>query len=183
MKKGLINVKKALNEIKDTIEENSDSVYNAMRSAVLRQVPVEIKKLDKNAIVPKYAHDSDACFDLHALEGGRIMPGEHALVKTGLAYGLPEAYEIQVRPRSGHAYKKGITVLNSPGTIDPDYTGDLGVILVNHGHEPFLYEAGDRIAQAAVKPVYHAEFTLVDELHSTVRGAGGFGHTGTKKKD
>lgn len=143
-------------------------------------VAVKIKKLDPNAIVPTYAHDTDACFDLCALTNGEIFPGDRKLIKTGIAVELPEGYEIQVRPRSGLAYKQGITVLNAPGTVDEGYRFDVGVILMNAGDRTFEFNAGDRIAQACVKPVYHAVFELVDELSMTERGEGGFGSTGTK---
>jgi len=146
---------------------------------------VEIKyiKLDKEAVLPKYAHDTDACFDIFALEGGKLRPHMHVLVKTGLAYALPADYEIQIRPRSGNAYKKMVTVLNTPGTIDQDYRGDLGVILVNHSNNPFVWEAGQAIAQGAIKPVYRADFIEVDTLDETVRGGGGFGSTDAPKEN
>jgi len=144
----------------------------------MEKVNVEVKKLDENAIVPEYAHETDACFDLHALEATVLAPHKSMLVKTGLAYKIPVGYEIQVRPRSGHAFKSGVTVLNTPGTIDSDYRGDLGVILINHSNNPFVIKQGARVAQGAIKPVYTADFTIVDELDDTERSDGGFGSTG-----
>lgn len=141
------------------------------------EVPVKFKKLDENAIVPEYAHDTDACFDIFALEGGTVRPHKHVLIKTGLAYALPPNFEIQVRPRSGNANKHVVTVLNAPGTIDEDYRGDLGVILINHSNNPFTWEAGKAIAQGAVKPVFRAKFIESDDLDDTERGEGGFGST------
>jgi dUTP pyrophosphatase len=146
------------------------------------KVRVKFKKLHEDAIVPRYAHSTDACFDLHALEGGELRAHRSVLVKTGLAYALPEDWEIQVRPRSGPAYKNMITVLNTPGTIDEDYRGDLGVILINHSNSVFKWDAGDRIAQGSLKPVYRAVFEE-DDLGETDRGNGGFGSTGIKKID
>lgn len=146
-------------------------------------VTIKYTKLDENAVLPEYAHYTDACFDLFALEGGTLKPHRHVLVKTGLAYALPVDYEIQVRPRSGNANKKMVTVLNTPGTIDQDYRGDLGVILINHSNSPFVWEAGQAIAQGAVKPVYRADFVEVDKLDVTERNDGGFGSTDASKEN
>jgi len=107
-----------------------------------------------------------------------LAPGARALVPTGLAIALPEGFEAQVRPRSGLALKKGVTCLNSPGTIDADYRGEVGVILINHGDEPFVIERGERIAQMVVAPVTQIAWAPMDELPDTARGAGGFGSTG-----
>jgi len=109
-----------------------------------------------------------------------IGPGERALVPTGFAMAIPPGFEVQVRPRSGLAIKHGIILPNSPGTIDPDYRGELKVILMNLGHQPFTVKAGDRIAQLVVNKVADAEFVLADELEDTDRGGGGFGSTGRK---
>lgn len=119
--------------------------------------------------------------DLHAaLEGGPCVlhPGERALVPTGLALEIPPGYEAQVRPRSGLALRHGISLVNSPGTIDADYRGEIGVILINHGNEPFVIENGERIAQLVFARYERARFVEVEELGETERGAGGFGHTG-----
>jgi dUTP pyrophosphatase len=107
-----------------------------------------------------------------------LIPGKHALVPTGLAIALPEGFEAQVRPRSGLAAKHGVTVLNSPGTIDADYRGEISVILINHGAEPFAIRRGERIAQMVIAPVVHAQLNPVGSLPETSRGSGGFGSTG-----
>ena len=111
-------------------------------------------------------------------EAIKIQPGARALIPTGLALEIPIGFEVQVRPRSGLAYKHGVTVLNAPGTVDSDYRGELGVLLINHGDVPFLVSRGERIAQLVVAEVVQASFEQVDELSATQRGTGGFGHTG-----
>lgn len=113
------------------------------------------------------------------VKGLLIHPGGRALISTGLQIALPVGYEAQIRPRSGLALKNGISVVNSPGTIDSDYRGDIGIILINHGFEPFMVEQGDRIAQMVIVKHEQAEFVEVQELDETSRGDGGFGHTGT----
>ena len=132
--------------------------------------------------LPKYQTALSAGMDLHANLDAPIVlnPQERLLVATGLFIELPEGYEAQVRPRSGLALKHGITVLNSPGTIDSDYRGPLGVILVNFGQEPFRIGHGDRIAQAVIAPVVTARFVVVEALDQTARGSGGFGSTGVR---
>jgi dUTP pyrophosphatase len=107
-----------------------------------------------------------------------LAPGKHAMVPTGLAIALPEGFEAQVRPRSGLAAKHGVTVLNSPGTIDADYRGEIQVILINHGTEPFIIRRGERIAQMVIAPVVQATLVPVASLNETDRGSGGFGSTG-----
>lgn len=131
---------------------------------------------------PAYATADSAGVDLRANLGTSItlQPLERKLIPTGLYMELPSGYEAQVRPRSGLAYKSGITVLNSPGTIDADYRGEVGVILVNLSNEPFTVNHGDRIAQMVVAPYTRAHFELTQELADSERGAGGFGHTGVK---
>lgn len=120
-------------------------------------------------------------FDAFIQEGKLyINPGGRALIPTGLHIGIPEGFEMQVRPRSGLALKKGITIVNTPGTIDADYTGNIGVILRNEGVEQFVVENGDRIAQGVFTPVATANFIPVSELKSTDRGGGGYGHTNIK---
>ena len=111
-------------------------------------------------------------------ESVALEPGGRALIPTGLALEIPTGYEVQVRPRSGLAYKHGVTVLNAPGTIDSDYRGEVGVLLINHGKATFVVKRGERIAQLVVASVIQATFESVHELSSTERGAGGFGHTG-----
>jgi dUTP pyrophosphatase len=107
-----------------------------------------------------------------------LLPGRSALVPTGLMIALPEGYEAQVRPRSGLAAKHGVTVLNAPGTVDADYRGEISVLLINHGAEPFTIKRGERIAQMVIAPVARAELVAVRELSSTARGSGGYGSTG-----
>ena len=107
-----------------------------------------------------------------------LLPGKHAMVPTGLTIALPEGYEAQVRPRSGLAAKHGVTVLNAPGTVDADYRGEINVLLINHGAEPFAIRRGERIAQMVIASVTRAEFVVADKLSSTERGSGGFGSTG-----
>ena len=132
--------------------------------------------------LPKYATEMSAGMDLRANINKTVIlqPGERRLIPTGIHIGLPEGYEAQIRPRSGLAYKHGVTVLNSPGTIDADYIGDVGVILINHGNEPFPVNDGDRIAQMVIAQYTQATWDEVDELTQTERGEGGFGHTGKK---
>ncbi|MDQ0880938.1 dUTP diphosphatase [Peribacillus sp. V2I11] len=142
---------------------------------------LKIKKINEEAIIPRYAHPGDAGMDLHSVELKTINPGETALVKTGIQIELPENTEAQVRPRSGLALKNSITVLNSPGTIDEGYKGEVGVILINHGNQPFIIEKGMRIAQMVIKPVIKVDIKEVSMLTETERSEGGFGSTGTGK--
>ena len=130
--------------------------------------------------LPSYATADSAGMDMIAAVDGEIQlaRGERRLVPTGLAIALPQGFEAQVRPRSGLALKHGITCLNSPGTIDADYRGELGVILINHGDQPFTIRRGDRIAQLVIAPVAQARWQETSELPTSVRGVGGFGSTG-----
>ncbi|EGG33092.1 dUTP pyrophosphatase [Paenibacillus sp. cl141a] len=143
---------------------------------------VQINRLPGNEDVklPVKMSELAAGFDLHAAvqEPVVLNPGERKLIPTGFAIAMPAELEAQIRPRSGLAYKHGITCLNAPGTIDADYRGEVKVLLVNLGQEPFAIERNERIAQMVFKSVPAVEFTEVDELSDTVRGAGGFGHTG-----
>jgi dUTP pyrophosphatase len=131
-------------------------------------------------VLPAYQTPGAAGADLCACLAAPVtlLPGAHALVPTGLRFEIPPGYEMQVRPRSGLAAKFGVTVLNSPGTIDSDYRGEVQVILVNHGASPFVINHGDRIAQAVIAPVIQACFAASDALGGTERGEGGFGSTG-----
>ena len=143
---------------------------------------IEIPTLTENGEnLPTYGTDCAAGADIRACIAEDIIlePGCTTLVPTGLYFAIPEGHEIQVRPRSGLALKHGITVLNTPGTIDADYRGELKVILINHGKEPYTISNGTRIAQIVVAPVTKARFFITDSLSETTRGAGGFGHTGT----
>ena len=137
--------------------------------------------LEEGAEFPFYGSESAAGADVRAYisEDMTIMPGESKLIRTGMRFAIPEGYEIQVRPRSGLALKNQITVLNSPGTIDSDYRGELGVILINHGKNSFVVTPGMRIAQIVIAPVYRAKFFVEEYLSATERGERGFGHTGT----
>ncbi|PZP86585.1 MAG: dUTP diphosphatase [Azospirillum brasilense] len=132
--------------------------------------------------LPAYATEHSAGMDLLAAlaEPMTLAPMQRALVPTGLSIALPEGFEAQIRPRSGLAFKHGISLVNSPGTIDADYRGEVGVLLINLGTEPFVIERGMRIAQMVIAPYTRAQFSEVLELPSTQRGAGGFGSTGTR---
>lgn len=147
-------------------------------------VDVRVKRLPhgKDLPLPTYQTASSAGLDLQAAIAPQttlvIEPGSRELVPTGLAIELPEGFEAQIRPRSGLALKKGVTLVNTPGTIDSDYRGEIGVIVINHGAEPFEIVRGDRIAQMIVAPVVQARLIEVDDLSSSDRGAGGFGSTG-----
>lgn len=143
-----------------------------------------LDEADRDIALPSYettgaaGADVRANFPEHARGGAVLNPGERALIPTGLRMEIPTGYEVQVRPRSGLALKHGITLPNSPGTIDSDYRGPLGVIVMNAGSEPFHVEHGARIAQLVVAPVVQAGFDLTDDLTETDRGTGGFGSTG-----
>lgn len=144
---------------------------------------IKIKIVNKgNQPLPEYATPQSAGVDLRANinEPVELKPLSRALIPTGLHIALPEGYEAQIRPRSGLAIKKGITCLNTPGTIDADYRGDVGVILINLSSETFIVNPGERIAQMVINKFEQAEFELVKELDETERGEGGFGHTGVK---
>ena len=144
-------------------------------------VKVEVKRLPHGAALPlpAYATAGAAGMDVVSAEEVTIDPGARHAVATGLALAIPQGYEIQVRPRSGLALKHGITVPNTPGTIDSDYRGELKVILINLGDEPFAIARGDRVAQLVLAPVVQAAWDEVAELDATERGEGGFGSTGT----
>lgn len=139
---------------------------------------LKVKKLNENATIPAYQSDGASGFDLHASEVAEIKAGAVCAVKTGLAFEIPQGFEIQVRPRSGLAFKNGVSVLNTPGTIDSDYRGEVMVILFNFGKEIFKIKKGDRIAQAVLSQIFQANLIVSDELDSTARGEKGFGSTG-----
>lgn len=147
-------------------------------------VTVELKKLVNfsGLELPEYETDLAAGVDMRAAidETMTLAPGERTLVATGLAMALPSGYEAQIRPRSGLAYKHGISVVNTPGTIDADYRGEVKILLINHGQEDFTINRGDRIAQMIIAPVTQANFQTVETLSETARGAGGYGSTGVK---
>ena len=139
---------------------------------------VKVLRTDPEAQLPAYAQPGAAGMDVRSIEDVTLAPGARALVRTGLVLELPPDAEAQVRPRSGLALKHGVTVLNTPGTIDAGYRGEVGVILVNLGAEPFVVEKGMKIAQLVVAPVAQAEVVEVSAVDATDRGAGGFGSTG-----
>jgi dUTP pyrophosphatase len=141
---------------------------------------VLIRKLRPDAVVPKYMTEQSAGLDLSAALDAPLMiePGERVAIPTGLAFALPPGYEGQIRPRSGLAREKGVTLVNSPGTLDADYRGPLLVLVINHGKETVMIDPKQRIAQMVITPVVQAELEEVEELPTTARGAGGFGSTG-----
>ena len=141
---------------------------------------LRIKRIRPGAVLPAYAHESDAGMDLCSAVDAVVPKGGRALVPTGLVFMLPPGYEAQVRPRSGLALKRGVTVLNTPGTIDAGYRGEVGVVLANFGEADFEVKAGDRIAQAVVAPVTKAAVEECGDVDSTDRGKGGFGSTGVR---
>ena len=150
----------------------------------MTNVTISVTRLPHAAefALPAYATEHSAGLDLQAAlaESKTLQPGERALIPTGLCIALPDGYEAQIRPRSGLALKNGISLVNSPGTIDADYRGEIGVIIINHGTEAFTIERGMRIAQMVIAPYTRAAFSEVLELPTSARGAGGFGSTGTK---
>jgi len=136
--------------------------------------------VEEGGELPTYGSEEAAGADIraHIAQEITILPGERKLIPTGLRFEIPKGYEIQVRPRSGLALKHGITVLNAPGTIDSDYRGEIGIILINHSDAPFIVTPKMRIAQLVLAPVYRACFLQQEMLNETQRGEGGFGHTG-----
>ena len=143
-------------------------------------IKVLVKKLNPKVELPKYKTEGSSGMDLKALIENPIIikPQSYVLIPTGLSIAIPEDTEVQIRPRSGLAAKSSISVLNTPGTIDSDYRGEIKIILFNHGKEEFIVNNGDRIAQMILMPVIKAEFEEIKELPKTVRGSGGFGSTG-----
>ena len=141
-----------------------------------------VRQEDASLPLPSYQTPGSAGVDLCAAVNDALIlePGQRLLVPTGLSFEIPEGWEGQVRPRSGLAFRHGVTVLNSPGTIDSDYRGEIKVILIHHGDSPFVIERGERIAQLVFAPCSQANLVLVPHLSSTERGTGGFGHTGSQ---
>lgn len=148
------------------------------------QVTLRVKRLDgsRDVALPSYETEGASGLDLRAAVDRELTlhPGEIKLVPTGVAISLPSGYEAQIRPRSGLALKHGVGMVNSPGTIDSDYRGEIGLVLINWGKAPFVIKSGDRIAQMVVTRVARAQILEVDELEPTERGEGGFGHSGVK---
>lgn len=149
---------------------------------MIQNIPVQVETLPsyEGLPLPAYQTEGAAGFDFLAAvnEAVEILPGKWQMIPTGLKFAVPQGCELQVRPRSGLAAKNGVTVLNAPGTIDSDYRGEIGIILINLGEKSFLVERGMRIAQGVLAPYYKANFVLADTLDATERGEGGFGHTG-----
>ncbi len=144
-----------------------------------RPVDVLITRLDPDIPIPSYAHPGDAGADLVATEAVSLAPGERAMVGTGIAVALPDGYAAFVHPRSGLAHRLGVSLVNTPGTVDAGYRGEIKVVLVNHDlHEPAVFARGDRIAQLVVQRVEHARFHEVETLPGSARGADGYGSTG-----
>jgi len=139
---------------------------------------VEIFKIDKEMPTPKYAKFGDAGMDVYSREDGILNPGEQKVFGSGLRVAVPYGFELQVRPRSGLAAKHGLSVLNTPGTVDHGYRGELGVILINHSKEPFEVKKGERIAQIVFNKIEIVTLEEVEQLSETERGEGGFGSTG-----
>jgi dUTP pyrophosphatase len=138
-----------------------------------------VTKLDNDAVIPTYAKPGDAGADLYSISDLVLSPGERALVRTGIAIALPNGYVGLVHPRSGLGLKNGISVVNTPGTIDAGYRGEIGVVLINHDlHESFQVKKGDRIAQLVIQKVENAQFKMVNQLPESERAAGGYGSTG-----
>lgn len=147
-------------------------------------IQVKVKKLHPQAVIPGYMTEHAAGMDLCTVIDAPVIlaPGERALLPTGLAMEIPPGYEGQVRPRSGLALKKGIALVNSPGTIDADYRGEIGIIIINHGSEEVEFLPGDRIAQLIIAPVTQATLVEVNDLDDSARSSGGFGHTGINNR-
>jgi len=160
-------------------QEADDLVKYRLRQP---QIPVKVLPHGKGLPLPAYETAGAAGMDLRAAItcDQDLLPGAYALIPTGLAMAIPEGYEVQVRPRSGLAVKHGISIVNSPGTVDCDYRGEIAVCLINLGSQKFTIERGDRIAQMVVAPVVQAAWKEVDALDETARGAGGYGSTGTR---
>lgn len=146
----------------------------------MKKIKIEVINMAKDLPLPAYQTELSAGMDLLAAveEDIFLEPGEIRLIPTGLKIAVPDGYEAQIRPRSGLALKHGISMVNCVGTIDADYRGEVGVILINHGKKPFPIARGERIAQMVINPIVQADFNLVENLDDTERGEGGFGHTG-----
>lgn len=147
-----------------------------------QELVIKLKKLKDDATLPKYMTDASAGMDLYSANDEDILltPGSRALVPTGIAIAIPIGYEAQIRPRSGLALKHGVTLVNTPGTIDADYRGEVMAIMINHGDKPFVVSKGMRIAQMVIAKIHKARMVVSETLDETKRGSGGFGHTGHK---
>lgn len=143
-------------------------------------IKIKVLKLNEDAKIPSYVHEGDSGMDLYAISEYILRPGERCLIGTGLKFEIPEGYEAQIRSKSGLALKYGICVLNSPGTIDSNYRGEIKVILINHGKEDYKIEKGSKIAQIVFQKIERVNIEEVNEVNNTSRGNGGFGSTGLK---
>ncbi len=144
---------------------------------------LKVMRIHPNAILPEYAHPGDAGLDLFSIEEAVLSPGDSKLIRTGIKIELPKGTEAQIRPRSGLALKHQITILNTPGTVDEGYRGEIGVIIINHGKADFQVKKGMKIAQMVIKPVLHVEIEEVSRLTNSQRGEGGFGSSGILGKN
>jgi dUTP pyrophosphatase len=148
---------------------------------MIEEIGVQIQKLPgyMDISLPRYMTEHSAGMDIYAAvkTDETILPGQRKIIPTGIAIALPEGYEAEIRPRSGLAIKNGVTLVNSPGTIDADYRGEIGILLINHGEDPFVIRRGDRIAQMIIHRVCKVLWIECQQLDATIRGDGGFGHT------
>jgi len=141
---------------------------------------IKVQKINEDALIPKYAHKHDAGMDLYSIREYILKPRHRILVRTGLKLQVPRGYEMQIRPKSGLALKNGVTVLNTPGTVDSDYRGEIGVILINHSNKSYRVEKNQKIAQAVFNKIEIARLTEANKVNRTKRNEGGFGSTGLK---
>lgn len=141
-------------------------------------IKIKFQKIKENVIIPHYEHPGDSGMDIYSCEDNLLLPGERKLISTGLKVEIPEGYEMQIRSKSGLAINSGISTLNSPGTVDSGYRGEICVILINHSKEDFQVKKGQKIAQAVISKVEQADIETSEELSETSRGEGGFGSTG-----
>lgn len=156
------------------------AVFQPVSFKMEKMVNIKIKKLCEDATLPRYAHEGDAGMDIYSLVDETIEAGERKLIPTGIAFEIPQGYEIQVRSKSGLAANNGLFVLNSPGTIDSGYRGEIKVILLNTGEQEYHVRKGEKIAQIILNKVEGIELKVVEELSETARGSGGLGSTGKK---
>jgi dUTP pyrophosphatase len=168
----------AFRQQQELISQQQERLNILKKEREVEKQILKVKLLSEKAIIPQYAHQGDTGLDLFSTSETVIQPGETALISTGISIELPPETEAQIRPRSGLALKHQLTVLNTPGTIDQGYRGEIGVILINHGKLPFHVEIGMKIAQMVIKPILSVKVKNVEELDQTDRGAGGFGSTG-----
>ena len=158
--------------------DNAPTAVSGSLFADFSKIPVKIEKIHKDAIIPTYSHHDDACCDLYVVENYIIPIGQRRLMRTGIAIEIPTGYEVQLRPRSGLAFKQGLTLVNAPGTIDAQYRNEIRILAINLGEKPVAINKGDRAAQMCIKPVYTMMFLEVDKLSDSDRGLGGWGSTG-----